>query len=501
MSANFIDLSFIDNYVPKEPSLKFFSFCNMMWEDDDNKTPLAHYYFVDEFMTTHQRVSAQCHRGFAKSTIISHRLPLYIATFGSLTGFGKVYNICIISDTFDQAEAHRKTMMSYYDRSEKLQSFIRIERNVEGESVFENNKGHRIRVFCKGTGQSFRGANWEGHRPDLIIGDDILNDDILYNKDLVRKQITWFSSVVSKAVNIQHFKMCMVGTPLLENDLLGMFAQSKSWKTIKLPVCQEFPVPLDKIKSLWADRFTPEKIMDEYVMNKSLGEEHTFFREMMLQVQNEETQVFKSNWIKRFKLKELKKNKLKYNYFTTMDLAVSKREKSDRTCIMTIGVNGDNHWFVVAIDFGRFNPSEVIDKLFRQVRMWKPLEVRAEKAALQQVLGHFIEERMMKENTHFLYSPLVANSITKKEVRIMGLEPKFKRGMVHFPDDAYEDEISLLEREILGQTRETNTTGHDDGIDTLASFNDEGFVVTPSDYNEEYMEGVEQVSFDDPTVF
>jgi hypothetical protein len=496
-----IDLSFIDTYIPKDESVKFFSFCNMMWEDDDNQTPLAHYYLFDELATSHQRFEALCHRGFAKSTVVSHRMPLYIATFGRLPNFGEVNNICLLSDTFDQSEAHRKTMMSYYYRSDKLQSFLSVERNVEGETIFVNKKGHRTRMFCKGTGQSFRGSNWEGHRPDLIIGDDILNDDILYNKDLMKKQRTWYSSVVAKAINIRHYKMIFIGTPMLEDDLLGMFKQSDNWKTIELPVCQEFTLDASKIKSLWADRFTPEKILEDYYESKSMGEENTFFREMMLQTVNEETQIFKRDWIKKFKVKDLAKNKQQYNFFTTMDLAVSRKEKADRTCVITIAVNSDNNWFIVDIAFGRFNPTEVIDILFKQVRRWKPLEVRAEKAALQQVLGHFIEERMLKENTHFLYNPLVANSTTKKEVRILGLEPKFKRRMIWFPEDDYIDEIMLLEKELLGQTKETNTTGHDDGIDTLASFLDSGFIVTPSDYSKEYYSDVSSTDIKDPTVF
>ena len=40
---------------------------------------------------------------------------------------------------------------------------------------------------------------------------------------------------------------------------------------------------------------------------------------------------------------------------------------------------------------------------------------------------------------------------------------------IYFPHDELHDEIMLLKREILGQTKETNTTGHDDCLsgDTL----------------------------------
>ena len=145
-----------------------------------------------------------------------------------------------------------------------------------------------------------------------------------------------------------------------------------------------------------------------------------------------------------------------------MDLAVSRNDSADRSVIITIAVNGDGHWFVVDMAAGRFSPTEVIDILFKQVSAWKPLEVRAEKAALQQVLSHFIDEKMLRENRHFLMNSLEYNSTTQKEYRILGLQPKFKARRIHFPNDELHDEIMLLKKELLGQTKETNTTGHDD---------------------------------------
>ena len=149
---------------------------------------------------------------------------------------------------------------------------------------------------------------------------------------------------------------------------------------------------------------------------------------------------------------------------------------------------------------GRFSPTEVIDILFKQVSAWKPLEVRAEKAALQQVLSHFIDQKMLRENRHFLMNSLEYNSTTKKEYRILGLQPKFKARMIHFPNDELHDEVVLLKKEILGQTKETNITGHDDCPDTLANFNDPNFVVLPSDYDSISM-SYHDMDLKDSTVF
>lgn len=489
-----------EKYIPKEESIKFFSWCNMMWGDDPHNTPKFHYFLVDEMMTSHTKFDAECFRGAAKSTIVSHRIPLYIATFGRFPNFGVVNNMCLLSDTFDQAESQKKTCMSYLDKSPVLQSFLKVERAVEGEVIFVNNKGHRTRMFTKGAGQAFRGANWEGFRPQFIIGDDILSDDIIYNKDLRKKLATWWVGTVENAVDISHYKELVIGTPMTEDDLLSSFQRSKQWHSVAIPVCKTFPVPLGSIQSNWKDRFTPERIMELYNNAKDIGEEATFYRELMLQTVSDDTRVFKKEWFKEFEYKKLKFEKSKYNFFTSMDLAATVKQSSDYTVIGTIAVNADGHRFVVRLDVGRYNPSEAIDVLFKHIRQFKPIEFRAEKAGIQQVLGHFIEEKMLKENTHFLMNYLELNSTTKKELRILSLQPLFKNRMIHFPTDVSIDEVEMMKHQILGFTKEGSTTGNDDIIDWLANFNDPNFIVLPSDYNTEYYEGV-SLEAKDSTVF
>jgi len=492
---------YLSEYKPQEESLKFMSWNNLFFDKDTNESPLAHYYLLDNLFTKHHRFIAEMARGMAKSTIVSHKLPLYIAMLGRYPNFGKVSNMVLISDTYEQSWTQLQSCISYYNSSDKLQEFLKIIKTKEGMVLFENTRGETLHISVRGSNQSFRGTNYHGIRPELVIADDILSNEILHNNDSSNKLNAWWVGTVIPALDVSHSKVVVIGTPMTENDLIRKLMRSEAYHSVRFPIAESFSIDPEKINSNWSDRFTPEKIIGLYHESKSIGCEGDFFREYFLETANEETQIFKKDWFKKYNLGKMAKDKLKYNFFTSMDLAVSRKEKADRTVIITIGVNADGHWFIAGIDVGRFNPSEVIDLLFKQVRRWKPLEVRAEKAALQQVLGHFIEERMMKENTHFLYNPLTLNTTTKKEVRIMGLQPKFKNRMVHFPDDEYQDEIILLEKEILGQTRETNTTGHDDIIDTLANFLDPDFIVKPSDYDEKYYGEMQQLSLIDSTVF
>ena len=146
---------------------------------------------------------------------------------------------------------------------------------------------------------------------------------------------------------------------------------------------------------------------------------------------------------------------------------------------MTIGVNKEGHRFVVACKRGQMTPGEVINHLFEQVRKFNPLDTRAEKAALQQVLDYFIQQKMMEEKTYFLYTPLEKNSEEAKEFRIKSMQPLFKAGKMHFPVDVDIDDINELLYELQGYIKTGATTQYVDCIDTLANFMDPDFIIEP----------------------
>jgi predicted phage terminase large subunit-like protein len=188
----------------------------------------------------------------------------------------------------------------------------------------------------------------------------------------------------------------------------------------------------------------------------------------------------------------MKKNFGSMNFYTSMDLAVSKKTSGDFVVVMTIGVTSTNDWYIVKIDVGKFDPSQTIKKLFNHVRAFNPLETRAEKAALQQVLDHFIEIEMEKTNTNFYYQGLENNSSISKEFRINALQPKMKMGKIHFPRDVDVDGMAELYYEMKGYIKTGATTAHDDAVDCLANFLDPDFVTAPSGDVGTEIEGVSE---------
>ena len=173
-----------------------------------------------------------------------------------------------------------------------------------------------------------------------------------------------------------------------------------------------------------------------------------------------ETQVFKREYFKYYNPKDLKWRENNYSVFTTVDLAISEAYTADYTAIVTVAVSPQNHWFILDIDYGRYDPSKTIEAIFRAVVKYQPLKVGIEKVAYQQALAHFLEKEMVKRNQFFEVVPLKAQKA--KELRIQSLQPRFKAGTIWFPVNA--DFLAELESELLMFPRGK----HDDLIDALA---------------------------------
>ena len=90
------------SYVPSAFALKFVNFIKLVngSQGESNKTPVLHYKLLDNVFSGKQRLAILCHRGFAKSTLLSEYLPLYCAVFGKLEVFGEVSYMLFIGDGF-----------------------------------------------------------------------------------------------------------------------------------------------------------------------------------------------------------------------------------------------------------------------------------------------------------------------------------------------------------------------------------------------------------------
>jgi hypothetical protein len=163
----------------------------------------------------------------------------------------------------------------------------------------------------------------------------------------------------------------------------------------------------------------------------------------------------------------------KLNVTAAVDFAYSTGKKSDSTCIVVVGVDGNQNYYVLDIErFKTDKISEYFNRIFKLYEKWGFRKIRAEVSVAQQVIVKDLKESYIRPKGLSLvveeYRP--SRWQGSKEERINAvLEPKYANGqMWHYPGG----NCGILEEELI-----YTNPAHDDVKDALASAVD--FAIAP----------------------
>jgi predicted phage terminase large subunit-like protein len=242
---------------------------------------------------------------------------------------------------------------------------------------------------------------------------------------------------------------------------------SDSWLAIQLPIAEEYP-PQEgkKLISCWPDRFTNEAINESYADYKNLGKASLWFQEHMLVIAPKENLLYSLDNIKRYNSSDMVQNLNNLTYYISIDLAVSERNTADYTSIAIIGVNENNHWFLIDGTFGRFKPDDTIDKLFKYVMKYRPYTVVMEGIAFQMAMKTFIQNEMVKRGIFFSID--MVSRTTQKLSVFKALQPIIELGRFWVPNDTMQDFVEELLNEMAMVTNDKILATHDDLLDSIA---------------------------------
>ena len=312
--------------------------------------------------------------------------------------------------------------------------------------------GRKVRIEAFGKGAAIRGLSWGSKRPDLVIIDDPQDSDDASSEAVTLKDWDWFlSDVYFLGKNTRIF---LIGNNLGERCIIERVIQSS--ELLKF-VARRIPILNEKGESAWPSKWPLREIETERDNAALLGKNDIWYREKMCQCISPSSQKFKREY---FRYYDKAPSKGELNIYTTVDLAISQKVNADCSAIVTVGVNKDGHWFVLDVEYGRYDPSTTMDAIFSAVRTWHPLSVGLEAVAYQSALSHFLEKEMPKRGIFFRIQPLKAEK--KKELRIDAIQPRFAVGTVWFKKDAAW--LDKIETELLAYPH----GAHDDVIDALA---------------------------------
>lgn len=177
------------------------------------------------------------------------------------------------------------------------------------------------------------------------------------------------------------------------------------------------------------------------------------------QYQNEiipvEEQTFKPHWNRFYEA--LPNDVLHFGF---IDPAISEADTADYTGIVVIAVDCEQNWYVRYAVRLRINPTELIDMAFRLCAQFNIQLLGVEDVAFQKAIIHFAHEEMKRRNKHIPILGVPRGTTTTKEMRILGLVPRFEWGTLFLSQGLHDLELELAE---------FPRGAHDDTLDALAS--------------------------------
>lgn len=378
-------------------------------------------------------------RGSAKSTIAS----LALALWSGVTG--RKHFIILLSDTFGQSKLHIQNIIYELENNELLEKDWGSFKTREEWTATNIILAIGTRILSRSRGQRIRGLRHLQYRPDLIVGDDVENAELVRTKEQRDKTGEWWNAEVVPALDTEGGMLVLIGT-LLHNDSL-LARQRKLILEKGIGILKEFPIVDEDGEPLWWQRFTKKDIEKMKVKSGT----RFFQREYLLKLVPEEGQVISKvgYYSKLPKIKAIS---------IGVDLAISERETADYTAINVLGQGVDNNYYNLKNVAQRWNFNDTIENIhdiytdFKNAYQGLPIFLGIEDVAYQRAA---LEEY----HRRFKVKPNAIKRTRDKRARLESIEPYFVSEQVFFREEGDED----LVNEILNFGIEA----HDDRMDAF----------------------------------
>jgi len=404
---------------------------------EDNATPLFHYRMINHYLSEGSYIKPiKAFRGSAKSTN-----TCYMALYRAYKQLSR-YTL-IVSDTTTQAEALIADISTMVQESSLP---ITVVRDVTGEIEFEV-YGVSYYIVGKGAGSSMRGIKRGRQRPDTIILDDIINDELVMNRLRVDRLNRWFYKALLPSL-APDGHIYAVGTPLSQGDLFMHLCSLH--ETISIPLAA----------GVWNDRFSPEWIAakkEEYTRAGMLRE---YKQEFELVLTDSETALFDMKRIKYCDPDDVPEN---LTWYMTLDGAFSEQTSADFSAFSLLGVDRHGNWFVESVSM-KAKPTEVVSKLFELQDKCSALDIGIEKGAWLLSMKSEVDDKMLDYQQYFNVVELNTNG--SKISRIKALTHIINSGRLTIIDNGENAEM-LVEQLELTDDLACNAK-HDDALDSMA---------------------------------
>lgn len=424
--------------------------------DDPKPIPDLHMKMWEMCCSDNRYVAMAAPRGHAKSTAITHAYGLSSLLFRQ-SDFA-----LIVSDTESQASEFLGDMKAELDGNDALKETFgvkRIVKDTQTDFICEMKDGHQFRVIAKGSEQKLRGLKWRNRRPNLILGDDLENDEIVMNPERREKFRRWFFNALLPCGSDK----CLyrfVGTILHLDSMLNRLIEDKEWSTLIFEAHNP-----DFTELLWPEKFSKRRLLGIRRKYESQNNLDGYAQEYLNRPIAASNAYFNKDYF--FDVDRDDSGKPIYpnlEYYAAADFAISEKEKADYTVLMVAGVDPEGFVYVVDVRRFRGDSEKIISELIAAQKMWKPNIFTFETEKIDKALGPFLEREMRRTGEH-----LNINKVTptkSKTQRGRAIQGMVKSGSVRFDKKAswYPD----MEGELMTISDSGPRGAHDDYFDAFA---------------------------------
>ena len=431
-------------------------------------SPECHMEWWQACTGRHPKVAIAAPRRHAKSTAIT------LAYVLACVLFRERHYVLVLSDTITQATQFLGDIKKELVDNEKIVSLFGItgfEKDTEDDVIVNCNDGHQFRISAKGSEQKMRGLKWNNKRPDLIVGDDLENDEIVLNKDRREKFKRWFYGALVPSL-ASHGVIRIVGTILHEDSLLNNLMPSiwnadtkveplKIYTKAKRPPWLAFKYRAhtdDFTEILWPAKYSVEWFQQERRDYLDRGISDVYSQEFLNEPIDDSVAYFKKNDFGQVSQED---RKTLLNYYIAADLAISKDEKADYSVFVVAGMDQNRIIHVKNVIRERLDGREIVDMMISLNDVYKPEVFGVEEMQVSKSIGPFLREEMLRTGKFINLLPLKHGGKDKLS-RARSIQGRMRAGGVKFEKGA--DWYPVFEDELCKFPRGTK----DDQVDAFA---------------------------------
>jgi len=323
-------------------------------------------------------------------------------------------------------------------------SGVRSDQDTKG--LWRTNAGGQY--LATGTGGSIT-----GHRANCFIIDDPIKPDDA-ESDVKRTAVNrWYdNTVLSRLFNPNTDAVIIVMQRTHEDDLCGYLldkAQNGAGEVfdhISVQAIAEIQEAFrDAGESYHEDRF-PLTALEKIRSNDPV----VFSTQYQQEPVNKDTQEFHEEFFRYYE--EIPKG---LRTFTVVDPAFKQQKHNDETAIVTGGFR-DDELYILEVTHGRYNATQLIDKVIYHGLKWHPEKIGVEGFQAQTVLGQWLTKTMKDRQLYVPVDEIMQKG--SKEEKIRGLQGPIRHGKVFWKKD-----MQALETQLKKFPRGR----HDDIIDAV----------------------------------